>query len=55
MNEHEIVQTLQHYLISPQIAISKETLLEFSKAKNREEFIKKCCVRLTSLPEYQMC
>jgi len=55
MNEHEIAQTLQHYLISPQIAISKETLLEFSKAKNREEFIKKCCVRLTSLPEYQMC
>ena len=54
-NEDAVVETLADYLIQAPLPVSTKTIQGFAKSSDKNKFIKKICIRLMSLPEYQMC
>ena len=43
------------YLLSSKPSLSREDLLKYVNKKDPEHFISTLCLRLMSMPEYQMC
>ena len=55
MNNVEALKELTDYLLIAPLTIDEKDLLSFMKTSNQTDFVKMLCVRLMSLPEYQMC
>jgi len=56
LNTEEILETLQIFLLQSPLAIPQKRIQSFVLEKEeREKFLLNFCIRLMSLPEYQMC
>ena len=55
LSEEETINKLADFLFAVPLQMQSTALKKFILANNQEEFVKQACVRLMSLPEYQMC
>lgn len=55
LNEEETINKLADFLFAVPLQMQPTELKKFILADNQKEFIEQVCVRLMSLPEYQMC
>ncbi|MCG8331471.1 MAG: DUF1800 domain-containing protein [Chitinophagales bacterium] len=55
INEEELYSILSDYLLPNSYKTGQNTLMPFVAHTNREESIQTLCIRLISLPEYQLC
>ena len=55
LNEEETIIKLADFLFAVPLQMQPRDLKRFILANNQKEFIGQVCVRLMSLPEYQMC
>jgi uncharacterized protein (DUF1800 family) len=55
LSEEETIRKLADYLFVIPLQMQATVLKNFIQADNSREFVKQVCVRLMSLPEYQMC
>jgi uncharacterized protein (DUF1800 family) len=56
MNETEALDVLADYLLAGgRLSVKPEVVLQYVSRENREAFVQTLCIRLMSLPEYQLC
>lgn len=55
LTDAEKMQKLTHFLLVAPLNVEENTIAEFLKAKDEVDYVKMLCLRLMSLPEYQMC
>ena len=55
LNEEETIDKLADFLLVVPLQMQAAVLKKYIFAKNQKEFVEQACVRLMSLPEYQMC
>ena len=55
INEEELYSILSDYLLPNSYKTDQNTLMPFVAYTSREELIQTLCIRLMSLPEYQLC
>lgn len=55
LNEKETVEKLVDYLLATPASIDTEVIKKYANGATRRDFVEKACVRIMSLPEYQMC
>lgn len=55
LEDHEIFDFLANYFIQPQHRLNRSKIEQFVSKSSRTEYVQTLCIRLMSLPEYQMC
>jgi len=55
LSEEETINKLANFLYAVPLQMQPAVLKKFISADNHPEFVRQACVRLMSLPEYQMC
>ena len=55
LSEEETINKLAEFLFAVPLQMHPTVLKKFISADNQKEFVRQACVRLMSLPEYQMC
>ena len=54
-NKDEILKNMSEYLLQPQLKMDNDFFKKFVISNDKEDLIKTMCLRLMSLPEYQLC
>lgn len=54
-SEAETFEALAAYLLAAPLSVDRETVMKYVSRKNKEELVQTLCIRLMSLPEYQLC
>ncbi len=55
LSENDTIDKLADFLFAVPLQMQVAVLKKFIPADNQKEFVSQACVRLMSLPEYQMC